>query len=38
VMLPGRFPHTCCRLRDERGLRETYREWLREGRIRRVTG
>jgi hypothetical protein len=36
VMLPGRFPHTCCRLRDERGLREAYREWLREGRIQRV--
>jgi hypothetical protein len=38
VMLPGRFPHTCCRLRDERGLRETYAEWLREGRVRRVPG
>jgi hypothetical protein len=38
VMLPGRFPHTCCRLPDERGLRETYDEWLREGYIRRLPG
>ena len=38
VMLPGRFPHTCCRLRDQRGLGETYADWLREGRIRRLPG
>ena len=38
VMLPGRFPHTLCRLRDERGLRGTYDEWLRTGRIRRLPG
>jgi hypothetical protein len=38
VMLPGRFPHTCCRLRDERGLRERYGEWLSDGRIRRLSG
>lgn len=33
VMLPGRFPHTLLRLRDPRGLRETYAEWVRQGRI-----
>ncbi|MFB6207699.1 MAG: hypothetical protein ABEJ05_14355 [Haloglomus sp.] len=38
VMLPGRFPHTCCRLRDERGLRDRYDEWLDRGRIQRLSG
>ena len=35
VMLPGAFPDTLLRLRDPRGLGETYDRWLREGRIRR---
>ena len=35
VMLPGDFPHTLLRMRDPRGLRERYDEWLREGRIAR---
>ncbi|WP_255150847.1 hypothetical protein [Halorarius halobius] len=36
VMLPGEFPHTLLRLRDPRGLGETYDAWLRDGRIARV--
>lgn len=36
VMLPGDFPHTLLRLRDPRGLGETYDRWFREGRIERV--
>lgn len=35
VMLPGAVPHTLLRLRDPRGLGETYNDWLREGRIAR---
>ena len=35
VMLPGAVPHTLLRLRDPRGLGETYHDWLREGRIAR---
>ena len=35
VMLPGDVPHTVLRLRDPRGLGETYDEWLRQGRIAR---
>ncbi|MFB6160682.1 MAG: hypothetical protein ABEJ61_05835 [Haloferacaceae archaeon] len=38
VMLPGDLPHTACRLRDPRGLREEYRAWLHDGRIARVGG
>jgi hypothetical protein len=33
VMLPGAVPHTLLRLRDPRGLGETYDAWLRDGRI-----
>lgn len=33
VMMPGRFPHTLLRLRDPRGLDETYEEWRRTGRL-----
>ncbi|MFD1585661.1 hypothetical protein ACFR9U_01600 [Halorientalis brevis] len=36
VMLPGDFPHTLLRLRDTRGLTDTYEEWLDTGRIERV--
>lgn len=36
VMLPGDFPHTFLRLRDFRGLTETYEQWVRTGRIKRV--
>lgn len=36
VMLPGGFPHTFLRLTDERGLTETYMEWVGEGKIERV--
>ena len=35
VMLPGDVPHTVLRLRDPRGLGETYDQWLRMGRIAR---
>lgn len=35
VMMPGRFPHTLLRLRDPRGLADTYEEWLADGRIAR---
>lgn len=35
VMMPGRFPHTLLRLRDPRGLGETYEEWREAGRIAR---
>lgn len=38
VMMPGDFPHTLLRFRDPRGLGKRYGEWLREGRIARVTG
>jgi hypothetical protein len=36
VMLPGDFPHALLRFRDLRGLGETYGEWVRDGRVRRV--
>jgi hypothetical protein len=35
VMLPGGFPHTFLRVRDPRGLGETYDRWLRDGSIAR---
>lgn len=35
VMLPGDIPHTFVRLRDSRGLGETYDAWVSEGRIAR---
>ena len=35
VMLPGRLPHTLLRLRDSRGLGETYDRWVASGRVRR---
>ena len=38
VMLPGRFPHTLLRVRDSRGLRDTYDEWLADGRLARFGG
>lgn len=37
VMLPGDFPHTFLRLRDSRGLGGLYRDWVRSGRIERVS-
>jgi hypothetical protein len=35
VMLPGDYPDTFLRLTDRRGLKPTYDEWLRAGKIRR---
>jgi hypothetical protein len=35
VMLPGVFPNTLFRFRDQRGLGERYDEWVRTGPIRR---
>jgi hypothetical protein len=37
VMLPGDFPHTFLRLSDRRGLGETYDDWVREGKIHRIS-
>lgn len=35
VMLPGRFPHTLLRLRDSRGLCDSYERWVESGRVAR---
>lgn len=35
VMLPAGAPHSLLRLRDSRGLRDTYDEWVSTGRIAR---
>lgn len=35
VMLPGSFLHTLLRVRDSRGLRDTYERWVETGRVAR---